>query len=279
MHRYISASYTLSPNHKYFLKDGSSVGRSTSFFVVFDDQGLEWLLKEPAGSNIHESETARRNRVWREGVREVYAANLANYLGYPAASAKLVLATIDGVDVVERPFVALSYLGRVTDVKRNIPEEFFPSVSNVKNQHDITFRPVLNWLLGSHTDYGRQGVVDADEKYYAIDMTVSTAIYKPHSSHYGIENTNYASIIKSASCDENIYLNLGVCMGRFIDKSNAELFHNYFSKISELAKSHKVAEMLRPDDKMKQDLVAAIAERAKAITYLYENDGFTDSSR
>lgn len=118
----------LSPNHSTFLKDGDPEKRGLtgeSFFVVEDKEGIEWLLKEPAGGDIYEDDTTKLSRVWRDGIKEVYASNIARYIGYPTATTKLVIAAIENINVRSRPFVAYEYLPDVKDVKRNMPEEFF----------------------------------------------------------------------------------------------------------------------------------------------------------
>ncbi|OGL23628.1 hypothetical protein A2791_02190 [Candidatus Saccharibacteria bacterium RIFCSPHIGHO2_01_FULL_46_30] len=273
---------TLSPNHSSFLKDGDPDKKSLtgeSFFVVLDEEGSEWLLKEPAGGDIFEDDIGRLSRVWQDGIREVYASNIARYIGYPTATAKLIVATIRELKINDRPFVAFEYLPNVKDVKRNMPEEFFAEVEGVENTYDIDFRPVLNWLLGSHTDNGRQGVVSGTDhkKYYAIDMTITSEAFRGY-SHSGISSPDqtdlYNSIVNASNCDEHIHVKLGMCMSRFINESNQQMVGVYFEYISKLRDAELVLSLLIPCDEIRNEISNAIVEKTKAIIDLYERQAF-----
>ncbi len=282
---YEQVIYTLSPNHSSFLKDGDPDKKGLtgeSFFVVLDEEGSEWLLKEPAGGDIYEDDNGRLSRVWQDGIREVYASRITRYIGYPTAIAKLVVATIEEVNVSDRPFVAYEYLSDVKDVKRNMPEEFFAGVAGIENIYDIDFRPVLNWLLGSHTDNGRQGVVSGmdHKKYYAIDMTVTSEAFRgySHSRNHSPDRTDsYMSFMDAVNCGERVHVSLGMCMSKFINEDNHQKIEAYFNNIAKLRDPVLVLSMLTPEDEIRFDISNAVAERASAAIDLYEKRVFHTS--
>lgn len=282
-HKFERMICTLSPNHSSFYKEGNQDKKSltgTIFFVVIDDNGSEWLLKDPSGGDAFEDNDARENRVWQSGISEVYAAIIARYIGYPTALAKLVITNIEGEGDADRPFLAYSYLTNAMDINRIAPE-FFASVENVANLSDIHFRPILNWLLGSHTDNGRQGVISGIEfkKYYAIDMIVSANTYKPSHSqsvehmHAG-KSDLFKSVISSANCDKDVHKNLGICMSKFIDVRSQKHVQIYFDRISELRNPEFVVSLLEPKSESSERIAYAISERADAIIFLYEQRQF-----